>query len=75
MATFTSSSTVVNFLSMFKDKREDMMPWIKKIAIACIGPITAKTAEDNGLKVTLSPKEYTIEALTDAIVEFYSRTS
>jgi uroporphyrinogen III methyltransferase / synthase len=74
MATFTSSSTIVNFFAMFKDKRENLMQQMKSVAIACIGPITAKTAEDNGLKVTLSPEEYTIEALTAAIVEYYSET-
>jgi uroporphyrinogen III methyltransferase / synthase len=75
MATFTSSSTVLNFLSMFKDKREDLLQWMKGVTVACIGPITAKTAEDNGLKVAVSAKEYTIEALTAAIVEYYSKDS
>jgi len=72
MATFTSSSTVLNFLSMFRDKRLNLLQWMEKVAVACIGPITAKTAEDNGIKVTLSPEEYTMDALTTAIVEYYS---
>jgi uroporphyrinogen III methyltransferase / synthase len=73
MATFTSSSTVINFVSMFKDKRDALMQWMKDVTVACIGPITAKTAEDNGLKVGISAKEYTVEALTAAIVEHYSK--
>jgi uroporphyrinogen III methyltransferase / synthase len=72
MATFTSSSTVLNFLNMFKDKKESMLQAMKNVAVACIGPITAKTAEENGLNVTISPEDYTIEALTSAIVLYYS---
>ncbi|MFH1293040.1 MAG: uroporphyrinogen-III synthase [Pseudomonadota bacterium] len=42
------------------------------VAVACIGPITAKTAQKNGFTVTLTPPEYTIESLTDSIVEYFS---
>ena len=41
--TFTSSSTVKNFLTL---TGESLLPKIKKIRIACIGPVTAKTAEE-----------------------------
>ena len=71
MATFTSSSTVTNFVSMFRDKGDSLGQWMKDVAVACIGPITAKTAEENGFRVSLAPKEYTIEALTDAVVEYF----
>ena len=73
MVTFTSSSTVTNFISMFRDRRDDLNQWMKGVAVACIGPITLNTAEENGLKVSLTPASYTIEALTDAIVAYYSR--
>lgn len=73
MATFTSSSTVTNFVSMFKGREEDLKQWMQNVAVACIGPITAKTAEENGFKVSLSPGEYTIEALTEGIIEYFSR--
>ena len=73
MATFTSSSTVTNFVSMFKGREEDLKQWMQNVAVACIGPITAKTAEENGLNVSLSPSEYTIEALTEGIIEYFSR--
>jgi uroporphyrinogen III methyltransferase/synthase len=39
--------------------------------VACIGPITAKTAEEFGLTVTIVPGENTIPALVDAIVRHY----
>jgi uroporphyrinogen III methyltransferase/synthase len=68
MVTFTSSSTVNNFLSMFTDfnLREKM----KSVAVACIGPVTAKTAEEKGLSVNLVPQKYTIDSLTEALVAY-----
>ncbi|MDB9822704.1 uroporphyrinogen-III C-methyltransferase [Deltaproteobacteria bacterium] len=73
MVTFTSSSTVMNFMTMFKEGDDELIQWLEKVDIACIGPITAKTAEENGLKITIMPEEYTIEALTSAIVEHYRK--
>ncbi|MBN1850436.1 MAG: uroporphyrinogen-III C-methyltransferase [Deltaproteobacteria bacterium] len=72
MITFTSSSTVTNFVSMFESDKDQLKHWMEKSAVACIGPITAQTAEKNGLKVSVMPKDYTVEALTDAILQYYS---
>jgi uroporphyrinogen III methyltransferase/synthase len=69
MVTFTSSSTVRNFMEMFESDSQGLGKWMADIAVACIGPVTARTAEENGLKVGLIPQDYTIEALTSAIVE------
>jgi uroporphyrinogen-III synthase len=46
---------------------------MNEVAVACIGPVTAKRAEEKGLKVTLEPPEYTIPSLTRAIVDYFSR--
>jgi len=73
MVTFTSSSTVTNFMAMFKDAGQDLQKWMEPVAVACIGPITAKTAEDKGLAVSVIPEEYTIEAITKAILEHFSK--
>jgi uroporphyrinogen III methyltransferase / synthase len=73
MVTFTSSSTVTNFIAMFKAESDQIIQWMEGVDVACIGPVTAKTAEENGLKVSIAGKEYTIEALTDAIVDYYSK--
>jgi uroporphyrinogen-III synthase len=35
--------------------------------VACIGPITAKTAEELGLRVDVVASEYTVEGLVRAI--------
>ncbi|MDH3359470.1 MAG: uroporphyrinogen-III C-methyltransferase [Desulfobulbaceae bacterium] len=69
MVTFTSSSTVTNFLEMLGNDREKLLAGVK---CAAIGPITAKTAVENGLVVDVQPPTYTIPALVDAIVDSYS---
>jgi uroporphyrinogen III methyltransferase/synthase len=70
--TFTSSSTVENFAKMFAE--EDLPSLVEKACIACIGPITAQTAREHGLEVKLMPREYTIEALTAEVVQYFSRS-
>jgi uroporphyrinogen III methyltransferase/synthase len=69
--TFTSSSTVENFAAMFPG--DDLPSLLDKAAIACIGPITAQTAREHGLEVDIMPAEYTVEALTAEVVEYFSR--
>jgi uroporphyrinogen III methyltransferase/synthase len=39
--------------------------------VACIGPVTAKTAEGYGMRTDIMPKDYTIPALVEAMVEYY----
>jgi uroporphyrinogen III methyltransferase / synthase len=68
---FTSSSTVNHFAELLK--REDLKKLLKGIAIACIGPVTTRTAKEWGLKVRIQPKQYTIPGLTRAIAEYYKR--
>jgi uroporphyrinogen III methyltransferase / synthase len=72
MVTFTSSSTVRNFLALLEDKEpggvKNLMAGVK---VAAIGPITAKTVTDSGLKVDVMPKEHTIAAMIEAIVTSY----
>ncbi len=68
LITFTSSSTVTNFLEMFAGEEEALLGWMRTVNVACIGPITAQTAEKRGLSVDVMPASYTIEALTEAVV-------
>ena len=60
--TFTSSSTVRHFV----DAADGPLP--DRVRIACIGPITAQTAHDLGLRVDIIAQEYTTRGLVDAIV-------
>jgi uroporphyrinogen III methyltransferase/synthase len=72
MVTFTSSSTVNHFFQMFQEEQGLLRRWMKGVSVACIGPITAKAAENRGLKVHLTPSEYTVPALVKAIVDYFS---
>ncbi len=69
--TFTSSSTVTNFLRMFA--RDKILPVLEGVAIACIGPITAETAQKQGLTVSIMPADYTIPALASAVRDHFAQ--
>jgi uroporphyrinogen-III synthase len=42
---------------------------MRRARLACIGPITAQSVHELGLKVDVSPEQYTTEALLAAIIE------
>ncbi|MGD9851254.1 MAG: uroporphyrinogen-III C-methyltransferase [Nitrospirales bacterium] len=65
--TFTSSSTVRNFCNLFPD-RQELTALVKDTMVACIGPITAQTVEEEGLRVDIIASENTVPALVQAIV-------
>ena len=69
--TFTSSSTVNNFVEMLGEKEYKSL--MNGAAVACIGPVTAKTAEEYGMKIDIMPRDYTIPALVEAMVEYFAR--
>ncbi len=69
--TFTSSSTVHNFVEILGQKEYKALT--NGVDVACIGPVTAKTAEEYGMKVTIMPKDYTIPAFVEAMVEYYKK--
>jgi uroporphyrinogen III methyltransferase/synthase len=66
LITFTSSSTVENFLALG-------LPWPKGMRIASIGPITSKTVRDQGLEVDIEAHRHDIDGLVQAIREFFAR--
>lgn len=67
--TFTSSSTVENFFSLFD--KGCLPSSLRSVAVACIGPITAQTAEKHGLKVAIMPADYTIAGLARAVCSYF----
>ncbi|MBI5285963.1 MAG: uroporphyrinogen-III C-methyltransferase [Deltaproteobacteria bacterium] len=69
VVTFSSSSTVTNFVTMFK--KGEIPSLLDGVAVACIGPITRDTAAGFGIKTNIMPGRYTIPALTEAIVELF----
>ena len=60
---FTSSSTVRNLVGIAGKPHATTI-------IAAIGPATAKTAEEHGLRVDVLAPEPSIEALVDALADF-----
>ncbi len=60
LITFTSSSTVENFLALG-------LAWPRGMQVASIGPITSQTARDHGLKVEIEARRHDIDGLVDAI--------
>jgi uroporphyrinogen III methyltransferase/synthase len=69
LVTFTSSSTVRNFVALFPE--DDMKALMGTARVGCIGPITADTARGYGLEVAIQPASYTIPAFAEAIVRHF----
>ncbi len=65
----TSSSCVESFAGVFgKDERRKMT---KDVVIAAIGPVSAATARQAGIPVSVESREYTMEGVTQALVDYY----
>ncbi|MBI2359399.1 MAG: uroporphyrinogen-III synthase [Deltaproteobacteria bacterium] len=71
MVTFTSSSTVSYFAALFP--QDAVAELLARTAVACIGPITEKTAREVGIRVDVVAEQYTVPGLTRAIVEYFKR--
>ncbi len=69
--TFTSSSTVRNFVSLL-DLEENggpaRSPILEGVKLASIGPVTSVTLRQLGLPVDIEAREYTVPGLVRAIV-------
>ncbi|MDQ1328605.1 MAG: uroporphyrinogen methyltransferase / synthase [Candidatus Poribacteria bacterium] len=68
--TFSSSSTVINFVEMMKSN--NLHELLEGVIIACIGPVTASTASNLGIPVHIVANEYTVEGLITSILDYYS---
>ena len=64
LITFTSSSTVENFLD-FK------LPWPAGMKVVSIGPVTSATARERGLSVDVEAKQHDIPGMVSAIRQFF----
>ena len=71
MVTFTSSSTITNFLEMFDSHPPAVL--LNQAHIAVIGPSTAATAKAHQLTVDIVAKKASVESLAEEIVKFYTR--
>lgn len=69
IATFTSAATFHNFREIMGEDAEALL---KGVAIAVIGPVTAKAIEKAGLHADVMPREATIEAMVEEIIRWIS---
>jgi uroporphyrinogen III methyltransferase/synthase len=67
--TFTSASTVRNFVRLLGD--EQAVDLLRSTVVAAIGPVTADAAAQLGIQVAVRPGSYTVPALADAIVSYF----
>ena len=67
VVTFTSSSTVRNLVNLLDEDSTQLSSSL----IACIGPITAKTAVDMGLRVELIAEDATVESLVESLEKYW----
>ncbi len=66
--TFTSSSTVTNFIEAIG--AQNLIESRATFHIACIGPITAQTARDNGLEPDVVAESADIDSLIGSLINF-----
>ena len=71
LVTFTSSSTVENFVTLVGEK--EVRAAAEHTLFASIGPIAAARAEEFGLKSAIMPENYTIAALSQAICDYFTQ--
>ncbi|OCR02503.1 uroporphyrinogen-III C-methyltransferase [Oscillatoriales cyanobacterium USR001] len=73
--TFASSKTVQNFCQLIKTSQELSLSkdWQNRICIASIGPETSRTCQNLLGRVDLEAKEYTLDGLSNAIVDWASK--
>jgi uroporphyrinogen III methyltransferase/synthase len=63
--TFTSSSTVRNFVELLGADRIQQL--LENVKLVSIGPITSEAARDLGLTIDMEASEYTIDGLVDVL--------
>lgn len=69
--TFTSPSTVENFINIANSAGLKPFEGADPALVACIGPVTAKAAELSGLRPAIVAQDYTVSGLLEALVGFY----
>ncbi|QQE63438.1 uroporphyrinogen-III C-methyltransferase [Leptolyngbya sp. BL0902] len=74
--TFASSKTVVHTAQLLaQGLGPDWRQYLDGVAVASIGPKTSDTCRDHLGRVDIEPAEYTLDALTEAIVAWVNTTS
>ncbi len=69
-ATFTSSSTVENFLELLREAGQSAPP--RDLPAISIGPITSKTLREAGWEPSAEAAEHTVDGLVKAVLQFFA---
>ena len=72
IVTFTSSSTVRNLLALLEEDGAGQDA-LADCLIACIGPVTAGTAHELGLRVDIEAGEHTVDGLAESWSALFDR--
>jgi uroporphyrinogen III methyltransferase / synthase len=67
--TFTSSSTVSNFLKLIEGG--GLRKILERVAIASIGPVTSETVRKHGLEVSVEATDATVTGLIQALQDYF----
>ena len=67
VVTFASSSTVRNLVMLLRGD----VSLLQRPVVACIGPVTADTARELGLRVDVQARDYTIPGLVEALKAYF----
>ena len=67
--TFTSPSTLKNFVKIFEN--HELPRLLKNVALACIGETTANTARENGFEIAVVASEANADAFADGIAAYF----
>lgn len=73
VVTFTSPSAVRSFADLYG--AEAAADLLGHTAVASIGPVTAEAASQYGITSTIVPTQYTVQALTAAIVKHFEASA
>ena len=72
MFVFTSPSTFKNYLKLLNVTNPEQ--YFTGYSVAAIGPSTKAAIETRNVRVDVTPEEYTINGLIDAIINYYKET-
>ena len=70
LVTFSSSSTVHNFVAAAPEARREAI--LKHVRAASIGPVTSATLKEYGIPITVDSEVSTIPGLTEAIIAYFT---
>jgi uroporphyrinogen III methyltransferase/synthase len=73
VATFTSPSTLRNFVALLEAAGQDAGAYLGGARVACIGPITAQAATAEGLTVDIEASEHTVPGLLQAVILYWEQ--